>query len=32
VFQILTADQKAQLKTMQAQMKEHAAGQRRGGR
>jgi Spy/CpxP family protein refolding chaperone len=29
VFQILTADQKAQLKTMQAQMKEHA-GQRRG--
>jgi Spy/CpxP family protein refolding chaperone len=32
VFQILTADQKAQLKTMQAEMKEHAAGQRRGGR
>ncbi len=28
VLQILTADQKAQLKTMQAQ---HAAGQRRGG-
>jgi len=32
VFQILTADQKAQLKAMQAQMKEHAAGQRRGGK
>jgi Spy/CpxP family protein refolding chaperone len=31
VLQILTADQKAQLKTMQAQMKQHAAGQRRGG-
>jgi periplasmic protein CpxP/Spy len=30
VVQLLTADQKAQLKTMQAQMKEHAAGQRRG--
>ena len=29
VFQILTADQKTQLKTMQAQMKEHA-GQRKG--
>jgi periplasmic protein CpxP/Spy len=32
VFQLLTADQKAQLKTMQAEMKAHAAGQRRGGR
>jgi Spy/CpxP family protein refolding chaperone len=31
VLQILTADQKAQLKTMQAQMNQHAAGQRRGG-
>jgi Spy/CpxP family protein refolding chaperone len=30
VWQILTADQKAQVKTMQAQMKQHAAGQRRG--
>ena len=32
VWQILTADQKTQVKTMQAQMKQHAAGQRRGGR
>jgi Spy/CpxP family protein refolding chaperone len=31
VWQILTADQKTQVKTMQAQMKEHA-GQRRSGR
>jgi Spy/CpxP family protein refolding chaperone len=31
VFQILTADQKTKVKAMQAQMKEHAAGQRRGG-
>jgi Spy/CpxP family protein refolding chaperone len=31
VWQILTGDQKTQLKTMQAQMKQHA-GQRRGGR
>jgi Spy/CpxP family protein refolding chaperone len=30
VLQILTADQKAQLKTLQAEMKQHA-GQRRGG-
>jgi Spy/CpxP family protein refolding chaperone len=29
VFQILTADQKTQLKTMEAQMKEHARGGRR---
>jgi Spy/CpxP family protein refolding chaperone len=32
VFQILTADQKTQVKKMQAEMKQHAAGQRRGGR
>ena len=32
VFQILTADQKAQLKTMQAQMKQRMGGQRRGGK
>jgi Spy/CpxP family protein refolding chaperone len=30
VFQILTADQKTQLKTMQAEMKAHGPGQRRG--
>jgi len=30
VWQILTADQKTQVKTMQAEMKQHAAGQRRG--
>ena len=30
VWQILTADQKTQVKAMQAQMKQHAAGQRRG--
>ena len=32
VFQILTADQKAQLKTMQAQMKEHARTATAAGR
>ena len=32
VWQILTADQKTQVKAMQAEMKQHAPGQRRGGR
>ena len=29
---VFTADQKTQVRTMEAEMKQHAPGQRRGGR